>query len=156
MKKSVIIIIVAALLLLIGLVVLIITNQGEGPEKFVTCIAGEEVSDGLSTKVTTVYHYNKSGLKVTGVDYTIEIVSKNDYNQLTTAKTFYENTICNTSNLPSNVTCRMELTEDKLSVHTHENIEGNQSTVLKVGDLSDFTYNSFKDHKEEGVECTLN
>ena len=141
--------------LLLILPVLLLTGCTEEKPKFVTCTASEEVSEGLSTKVITEYHYNKNGLLVTGVDYTIEITSEKDYNQLTTAKSFYENTICNTANLPSNVTCRMELTETKLKVITHENIEDNQSTVLKIGELSDFTYDSFKTRKEEGIECKL-
>lgn len=142
--------------LLLILPLLLLTGCEEDKPKSVTCTAGEEISEGLSTKVITEYHYNKSGLMVVGIDYTIEITSENDYSQLTTSKSFYENTICNTANLPANVTCKMELTDTQLKVITHEDVQNNQSSVLKVGDLSEFTYDSFKDRKEEGVECKLN
>ncbi|MGN0966865.1 MAG: hypothetical protein ACI4OP_04655 [Candidatus Coprovivens sp.] len=143
-------------LLLILAIFLLTGCGGEDKPKSVTCTAGEEVGEGLSTKVITKYHYNKSGLLVTGIDYTIEITSENDYSQLTTSKSFYENTICNTANLPANITCKMELTETQLKVITHENVENNQSVLLKIGDLSKFTYDSFKDRKEDGIECKLN
>lgn len=142
--------------LLIIIILLFITGCTNKPEKSVTCIAEEKLEEGLSTKVTTQYYYNKSGLQVTGIDYIIEIKSENDYNQLIATKSFYENTICNTANLPSNVSCNMEITDNELKVITHENVEDNQSTVLKVGDLSKFTYDSFKNHQDEKVECKLN
>lgn len=143
--------------LLLILAIFLLTGCGrEDKPKSVICTAGEEIGKGLSTKVITEYHYNKNGLLVTGIDYTIEITSENDYSQLTTSKSFYENTICNTANLPANVTCKMELTETQLKIITHENVENNQSTVLKIGDLSEFTYDSFEDRKEDGIECKLN
>ena len=156
MKKGIVFFVIVAIFLIIGIVSMMIMSSNDKKEKYVTCVAGEEISEGLSTKVITEYHYNERGLIVTSVDYTIEITSEKDYSQLTTSKTFYENTICNTANLPENVTCRMELTDTQLKVITHEDIKDNQSTVLQIGDLSKFTYDSFEDRKEEGVVCKLN
>ena len=152
MKKKKILLIIITLIGIIALTIGCIAILNSTKEKYIECTASEE-KDGITTKVTSKYNYNKKTNIIESIDYSIELSGTMNDNQIAASKQLFENTICNKSNQPNNITCNIEVEKNKLTVSTHEDINNNESSLLGLKDLNKLTYEKFKENQDKDSEC---
>lgn len=138
---------------ILTLIILTLLLSGCTKTKSITCEASEtEEKTNITTKVISKYNYNKSGLKILSIDYTIEVSGDVSKDNLIATKNMFENTICGKSK-PSNIKCEILLTDEKVAVISNEEIKDNKSSLLGIGNLDELTYNKFKENEKDNKNC---
>lgn len=138
---------------ILTLIILTLLLSGCTKTKSITCEASEtEAKTNITTKVISKYNYNKSGLKILSIDYTIEVSGDVSKDNLIATKNMFENTICGKSK-PSNIKCEILLTDEKVAVISNEEIKDNKSSLLGIGNLDELTYNKFKENEKDNKNC---
>lgn len=155
MKKKKLILIILSMIAIIILTILCIVLLNINKEKYILCTASEE-KDGITTKVTSKYNYNKKTNFIESIDYEIELTGTMNNNQLNASKELFENTICKKDTKPDNIICNIEIEKNKLTVKTHEDIKNNESSLLGLKNLDKLTYDKFKNNQDKDAECKFN
>lgn len=155
MKKKKLILIIVLMIAIIALTIGCIAFLNVNKEKYILCTASEE-KDGITTKITSKYNYDKKTNLIKSIDYEIELTGTMNDDQLNASKQLFENTICKKDTKPKNVTCNIELEKNKLIVKTHEEIKNKESALLGLKDLEKLTYDEFKNNQDKDTECEFN